>query len=88
MSADPDVFIFDSRVRLIDYSAGRFDEVKAVMAHTLLASPGTRAIVSSCVRNVVKPKYSGDYFDAVGIKVITGPYRGRWGWVSSEDVRI
>jgi len=88
MSADPDVFIFDSRARLIDYAAGRFDEVKAVMAHTLLALPGTRAIVASCAPSAVKPKYSGNYFDAVGIKVTTGPYRGRWGWVSSEDLRV
>lgn len=86
MSSDPDVFIFDSRSRLIDYAAGRFDEVKAVMAHTLLAEPGTRAVVAMCAHNVVKPMYSGNNYDAVGIKVISGPYRNRWGWVSSEDV--
>ena len=88
LSSDPDVFVFDSRPRLIDYEAGHFDSVQSVIRHTMLVKPGTHAIVASCEHGVVKPSYSPESFDAVGIKLTSGPYRNRWGWVSSEDVRL
>lgn len=85
-SPDPDVFIWDSRARLVDYAAGVFDNAKAVMAHTTLAKPGTRALVMSCENGIVHPKYADNAFDAVGVRLMTGPYRGHYGWVASEDV--
>jgi hypothetical protein len=87
LSSDPDVFVWDSRSRLIDYAAGHFDNTNQVLAHTVLAKPGTHAIVAMCADGVVKPNYSDGRFDAVGIKITSGPLRNRWGWVSSEDVR-
>jgi len=88
MSTDPDVFIFDSRLRLVDYEAGRFDNVQSVINHTVLARPGTHAIVAMCERSVVKTNYNPESFDALGIKITSGQYKGRWGWVSSEDVHL
>jgi hypothetical protein len=88
IDSDPDVFVWDSRVRLVEYAAGSFDKATQVMAHTILAKPGTTAIVSSCVAGAVRPAYSSVVYDAVGVKITSGPFRNRWGWVSSEDVRI
>ena len=88
IDSDPDVFVWDSRFRLIEYAAGTFDKANQVMAHTVLAPPGTHAIVTICVPATVKPAYSPDVYDAIGIKITAGPYRNRWGWVSSEDIRI
>lgn len=80
------MFLWDSRARLIDYAAGVFDNAKAVMAHTTLAKPGTRGLVTNCENAVVRPKYAEGVYDAVGLKLVTGPYRGHYGWVASEDV--
>jgi hypothetical protein len=88
IDSDPDVFVWDSRSRLIEYAAGNFDKASQVMAHTVLTPPGTHAIVTMCVPATVKPAYYSYTYDAVGIKITSGPYRNRWGWVSSEDVRI
>ncbi|MBV8601974.1 MAG: hypothetical protein JO359_10470 [Candidatus Eremiobacteraeota bacterium] len=88
MSPDPDVFVWDTRTRLIDYAAGIFDDAKSVMAHTTLAKPGTHAIVAMCATGVIRPKYLTANYDAVGIKVISGPYKGRWGWIASDDAHL
>jgi len=87
LSSDPDVFVWDSRFRLIEYASGNYDRANEVLAHTILAKPGTPAIVAMCAANSVRPSYTEDAFDAVGIKITSGPYRNHWGWVSSEDVR-
>lgn len=88
MSSDPDVFIFDSRYRLIDYAAGRLGRVKDITAHAVLVEPGTQAIVAMCGPSSVKPTWSNTIYDAVGIKITSGRFRSRWGWVSSEDLRV
>ena len=85
-SSDPDVFVWDSRARLVDYAAGSFDDAKAVMAHTRLAKPGTHAVVTACVGGAIKLRYEDTVYDAIGIKVTSGPYRGSFGWVASDDV--
>ena len=87
-SSDPDVFVWDSRVHLVDYAAGAFDDAKAVMAHTRLAKPGTRAIVTSCVGGALKPRYEVTAHDAIGVKLTSGPFRGSFGWVASDDVHL
>ncbi len=55
---DPDVLVWDSRQRAIDYVPG-----------------------SS------KPRYANVALDTVGIKITTGPHKGRYGWVTSGDMR-
>lgn len=86
-AVDPDVFLWDSRQRLIDYSAGQWGSTRAIIAHTLLAEPGTQAVVVSCAPAAAHPKYATSDEDAVGVKIMTGPHRGRYGWVLSSDVR-
>ena len=88
IESDPDVFVWDSRFRLIEYAAGTYDKANQVMTHTVLADPGTHAIVAMCAARSVKPAYSAEVYDAIGVKITSGRFRNHWGWVSSEDVRI
>ena len=85
---DPDVFVWDSRQRVIEYAAGYWRNTQDVLAHSLLAKPGTRARVVSCATGAVRSKYTSERLDAVGVLLMTGPGRGRYGWVTSEDVHI
>lgn len=85
---DPDVFVWDSRERVIEYAAGYWRNTHDVLAHSLLAKPGTRARVISCVAGVVHSKYASERQDAVGVRLVNGPSRGRYGWVTSEDVHV
>jgi hypothetical protein len=87
ISGDPNVFVWDSRFRLRDYAGGSFDQAQALLPHAFLASPGTRAIVTSCVPTFVQSKFSGVADDAIGIMIIGGPNNGRTGWVLFVDVR-
>lgn len=84
---DPDVFVWDSRFRLRDYEGGTFDQRQVLLPHALLAHPGTRATVESCVSNFVQPKYEERPEDAVGIVITSGPLRGERGWVLGSAVR-
>ncbi len=83
---DPDVFVWDTKQRVVDYAAGQWGESHDVIAHTMLAKPGTRALIVQCDPGAVHTKYVGDHRDAVGIKIVNGPNKGRYGWVTSEDV--
>jgi hypothetical protein len=87
-AVDPDVFIWDSRDRLIDYAAGAWGNTRAIFAHTVLAEPGTQALVVSCFPSVAHPKFSTGDEDAIGVKVMSGPHRGRYGWVLSSDIHL
>lgn len=84
---DPDVFMWDSRFRMRAYQAGSFDQAQLLLPHAMLAPPGTRAVVSECVRNFVQLKYTTETDDAVGVTIVSGPLRGRRGWVLGSDVR-
>src|SRR5579884_2632464 len=84
---DPDVLVWDSRDRLVNYGAGSTDTRQFLLPHALLNRPGTRAIVLTCVPAVVHSKFHMDADDAVGVQILSGRYRGRYGWVSSADVR-
>lgn len=84
---DPDVFVWDSKQRVVDYAAGFWKSSQDVMTHSMLAKPGTRAVVVQCDPGVVKPKYVSDALDAVGVRLMNGPNKGRYGWVTSQDVR-
>lgn len=85
---DPDVLVWDSRGREMDYVGGNITNAAEVLAHTLLSSPGTRAIVVACDAGSSKPRYSTTVEDTVGIKITSGPHRGRYGWVSSGDAHV
>ena len=83
---DPDVFVWDSRRRVVDYAAGYWRDTNDVLSHSLLAKPGTRAVVVQCEAGIVKPKYVVEVRDAVGIRLLSGPNKGRYGWVTSQDI--
>jgi hypothetical protein len=82
---DPDVLVWDSRQRAIDYVDGNIKSASEVLTHTLLSKSGTRAVVIACDPSSSRPRYSSVAQDTVGIKLTTGPDRGRYGWVSSGD---
>lgn len=86
-SYDPDVLVWDSRGRLVDYAAGSWETKRALLSHAMLARAGTRALVLQCQGNVIHPKYRLATQDAVGVKMISGPYRGRYGWIAIDDLR-
>jgi len=84
---DPDVFVWDSRFRMRSYQAGSFDQAQALLPHAMLAPPGTRAVVSSCLHSFVQLKYTTAPDDAIGIMIVSGPLRGHRGWVLGSDIR-
>lgn len=84
---DPDVFIWDSRFRLRDYEGGSFDQMNALLPHAVLARPGTRAVVETCVKNFVQSKYFTTPDDAVGVRIMSGPLNGQRGWVLGTSIR-
>ncbi len=87
-AVDPDVFLWDSRARLVDYAAGEWGNTRAIFAHTILAEPGTRAIIVSCIPAAARPRFGMGIEDAIGVKVLSGPHRGRYGWVLSSDIHL
>ena len=73
---DPDVFVWDTRARAIRYAArASFMKVDEVLAHIVLAKPGTRAIVLGCTERLVH------------VRLASGLNRGRLGWVVTSDSR-
>jgi hypothetical protein len=84
---DPDVLVWDSRDRLVSYGAGSTDTRKFLLPHAMLNRPGTLAVIQMCVGGVVHSKFRMDAEDAIGVLITSGKYRGRYGWVSSSDIR-
>ena len=84
-AVDPDVFLWDSRSRLVEYAAGRWSDTRTIFAHTILAPSGTEAVVVACAAGAARPKYSSSDQDVIGVKVTRGQFRGRYGWVLSSD---
>lgn len=82
---DPDVFVWDAKQRVVDYATGSWRDSSEVMAHTMLAKPGTHAVVVQCQPGAVH-KEGNDPRDLVGIRLTNGPNKGRYGWVTSDDV--
>lgn len=83
---DPDVFVWDAKSRVVDYTAGIWRGVDDVLRHAVLAKGGTQGIVVACETGIVHAKYARDDADAVGIKLTTGPNHGHYGWVTSSDI--
>lgn len=86
-SDDPDVLLWDSRIRLRDYHAATFDEAKQLAPRARLVEPGTRAVVIECVPDFVQSRLLEHPDDAIGVIIVSGTYRGKSGWVLSSDVR-
>ncbi len=84
-AVDPDVFVWDSRERLVDYTGGNWGNTRQIFTHTLLTEPGTLALVIACVPKAAHPRYALGDEDAVGVRLTTGPNRGRYGWILSSD---
>lgn len=86
-SDDPDVFIWDSREHMFEYSKAPFDQAQELLMHALLAPPGTRAKVTFCApyhpARDPEPPYK-----VVGIVITTGALRGDAGWVRSIDIAV
>ena len=82
---DPDVLVWDSRQHAIEYVSGGIKSTSVVLTHTVLSKPGTHAIVIACDAGSSKPRYSALAEDTIGIKITSGPNRGRYGWISSGD---
>lgn len=86
---DPDVFLWDSRDRLVRYAQGDYS-VETVLRHTTLIRAYTHAVVVICKNAGLRPSYAATAdptMDLVGVKVTTGGFRGHYGWVLSADVR-
>ena len=84
---DPDVLVWDSRLRMRGYEDGSFDEMNALLPHAHLTPPGTRALVETCVNAYVQPSYMKSPDDAVGVLILNGPLRGLYGWILGSDIR-
>ncbi|HEX3465120.1 MAG TPA: hypothetical protein VHS78_13825 [Candidatus Elarobacter sp.] len=82
---DPDVFVWDARQRVVDYASGYWRDAHDVMVHTVLAKPGTRAVVVQCQPGIVR-RQGDETRDAIGIRLVNGPNKGRYGWVTSDDI--
>ncbi len=87
-AADPDVFVWDAKARLLDFERNSWRNTKDVMDHTAIAKPGTLAIVTQCEAEVVRSKMLPGLQDAIGLRLLSGPSRGAYGWVPGEDIRI
>ncbi|MGZ3497290.1 MAG: hypothetical protein ACXVAM_05375 [Vulcanimicrobiaceae bacterium] len=84
---DPDVLVWDNKERLVEYAGGSADTRRFLSPHALLARPGTSAIVQECVSNIVHLKFRFTTDDAIGVFITSGPYRGKYGWVTASDLR-
>lgn len=88
---DPDVFLWDSADRLVRYAAGDYD-VETVLRHTMLIRAFSRARLVGCRKQAIRPTATGgaagsSFIYLVGVRIVSGDARGRYGWVMSADVR-
>ncbi|HET9343254.1 MAG TPA: hypothetical protein VFO25_10110 [Candidatus Eremiobacteraceae bacterium] len=88
---DPDVFLWDSADRLVRYASGDYD-VQTVLKHTVLVHAFSKAFALGCRKQVIRPSASGDPSGAstiylIGVRVVSGDARGKYGWVLSADIR-
>ena len=83
---DPDVLVWDSRDRLIQYEGGSADTRRFLLPHAILMRPGSHVKIAVCVANVVRPKFRFTAEDAVGVLIIDGRYARRYGWVRGSDI--
>jgi hypothetical protein len=85
---NPDVFVWDTQARLINYVTHvPYVTSDEVLRHAVLAKAGTRAVVTACTAVGIHPRLSTAVEDAVQIRIVSGAQRGRRGWISSGDLR-
>jgi hypothetical protein len=82
---NPDVFVWDSRERLLRYVSGSWGSTKDVMQHTMLVAAGTLAQVTVCRSREARAQYDTGVADVYGVKLLTGAYRNHSGWVVAGD---
>jgi len=85
---DPSVFIFDTRQRAGDWAGGFYKSASELMSHTTISPPGTRAIVTACIHGAAQTKFRKEPLDVIGLRIVSGPDRGHYGWVTAEDVHL
>lgn len=85
---DPNVFIWDRRSLMVSYAAGFWRPTSLIIDHTLLEKPGTRAFVIACQPHQLRVRYTTLTRDAIGLKLLSGPDTGRYGWAIEDDVHI
>lgn len=83
---DPDVFVWNNKALMISYASGIWPGTKALLAHAILSSPGTIAVTIACESRAIRPKNALVVQDAIAVRILSGPHRGRTGWVASDDV--
>ncbi len=83
---DPDVLVWDNKERLAEYAGGSSDARRFLIPHAILARPGTRIVVRECVANMVHPKFRFTTEDAMKVLIVSGRYRGKFGWVGADDL--
>lgn len=88
---DPDVFLWDSADRLVRYAAGDYD-VEAVLKHTVLIRAFSHAQLVGCRKQIIRASAAGGaggapFIYVVGVRIVSGIERGRYGWVMSADIR-
>ena len=83
---DPDVFVWDSKTRVAEYAGGHWKNTSDVMNHTLLAKPNTKAVIVACEADKVRSRYADALEDSIGVRILSGINKGKYGWVTSEDV--
>jgi hypothetical protein len=83
---DPHVFVWDRRSLMVSYAAGFWLPTRLIFDHTLLEKPGTRGYIVSCRPHELHVRYTPASRDAVGVRLSSGPDRGRYGWANEEDV--
>jgi len=85
---DPSVFIFDTHQRAGDWAGGFYKSASELMSHTTISPPGTRAIVIACIHGAAQTKFRKDPLDVIGLRIVSGPDRGHYGWVTADDVHL
>jgi hypothetical protein len=85
-AVDPDVMVWKSRDQMVDYTGGHWGSTSSILAHTMVAKQGTRATVIACYPGIAHPKNASSPMDAIGIRMVSGEFRGQYGWVLSSDL--
>ena len=86
---DPNVFVWDRKDLMVAYASGIWPGPKTVLQHAFLSKAPERSELGiACDASAVRPKNAIATQDAVAIRIIEGPHRGRSGWVASDEVHL
>ncbi len=85
---NPDVFVWDTHEKLVNYLSGHWSSTRDVMTHAILVSAGTPAAILACRPRDARTQYDPDALDVYVIRVLAGPHRSHQGWVVSSDAHL